>query len=198
MQTETRERIANLTSSILNPFLVSLIAIFLLSFESTPSAIDALKWVLVLVAIGILPLFFAGIYLVRRGSLDSIFTSVRRQRTKLYLAAIVCAGVGYGVLLALKAPLMLEAAFATGLSAMVIFMGINLWWKMSLHTAFTAGLVTILIFVYGWIAAIAIVLVPMVAWARVELKYHSVAQAVAGALLAALIVIVAFYLFGLA
>ena len=193
-----RKRIANLTSNILNPFLVSLVAILLLSFESIRGTFDALKWAFVLVVIGILPLFSTGIYLVRKGRLDSIFTSVRRQRTRLYLLSVFCAAAGYVVLLYLEAPLLLKATFATGLSASAIFMSINLWWKISLHTAFIAGLVTILVIVYGWIATVAVVLVPLVAWARIELKQHSLAQVVAGGLLAALIVVIAFRLFGLA
>ncbi len=197
MQTETRKRVANLTSSILNPFLVSLVALLLLVFESTSSTLDALKWGLILIAVGILPVFSTAIYLVRKGRLDSILTNVRQQRTKLYLLAVFCAAAGYVVLLYLEAPPMLEAAFATGFLALVIFMGINLWWKISLHTAFIAGLVTILVILYGWTAIVAVVLVPLVAWARVELKQHSLAQVVAGGLLAALIVAIAFRLFGL-
>jgi len=198
MQTEARKRIANLTSNILNPFLVSLVIILVLSFESASGTIDALKWSLVLAAIGILPVFSTIIYSVRKSRLDSMFPSIRQQRTRFYLLSSVCAAVGYAVLHYFKAPLMLLAAFATGLSAVVVFMGINLWWKISLHTAFVAALVTVLILLYGWIAAISIVLVPLIAWARIELKQHSPAQVIVGALLIASIVVTAFHLFGLA
>ena len=92
---------------------------------------------------------------------------------------------------------MLLAAFATGLSTVVVFMSINLWWKISLHTAFVAALATVLILLYGWIAAISIVLVPLIAWARIELKQHSPAQVIVAALLITSIVATAFNLFGL-
>ena len=198
MQTEMRKRIAKLTSDILNPFLVSLVIILVLSSESASGTIDALKWSLILVAIGILPIFLAIIYSVRKGRLDGIFPNIRQQRTRFYLLSSVCAAAGYAVLHYFKAPLMLRAAFATGLSTVVVFMGINLWWKISLHTAFVAALATVLILLYGWIAAIATVLVPLIAWARIELKQHSPAQVIVGAVLAALIVVTAFHLFGLA
>ena len=195
MQTETRKRIANLTSNILNPFLLIMAMILLLSFTSASGTLDALKWGLILIAVGILPVFSTAIYLVRKGRLDSILTNVRQQRTRLYLLAVFCTAAGYIVLLRSNAPPMLEAAFATGFLALVIFMGINLWWKISLHTAFIAGLVTILVILYGWTAIVTVVLVALVAWARIELKYHSLAQATAGAILAVLIVIVVFYPF---
>ncbi len=75
----------------------------------------------------------------------------------------------------------------------VIFMCINLWWKISLHTALVAASVTVLVMLYGWTAAVTVALVPLKAWARIELEYHSLAQAATGALLAALIVVVVFY-----
>ena len=84
-----------------------------------------------------------------------------------------------------------------GLSAIVIFMCINLLWKISVHTGFVAALVTILTILYSPIGAITTVLLPLIAWARIELEHHSPAQVATGALLAALIVVVVFYLFGL-
>ena len=192
-----RKRLATLTSNILNPFLVSLAVILLLSFESTSSTLDAVKWSAILIAVSILPLFSVVIYLVRRGRLDGVFTAVREQRTKLYLLAGACVSVGCVILVYCGAPLVLVATFVAGLFAVVIFMGINLWWKISLHTAFVTALVTVLVILYGWIAAVSMVLIPLMSWARLELQQHSLAQVAAGALLAALIVVVAFYLFGL-
>ena len=192
-----RERIANLTSNILNPFLVSLVLILLLSFKSTSNTLDAVKWSLVSMAISILPVLSLIIYLLRKQRLESPFLITRKQRTKIYLVAGVCAGIGSIILPYLGAPKELIAAFVAGLSAVVVFMCVNLLWKISLHTAFVTASVTVLIILYGSIAAVTVVLVPLIAWSRIELKHHSLAQVIAGALLAALIVVVVFYLFGL-
>ena len=192
-----RERIANLTSNILNPFLASLIIILLLSFEATSSILDALKWSLILIALSILPVYALIIYLVRSKRVESLFIHVRKQRTKVYLLAGVCVGLGYTILHYLGAPQMLMATSAAGLSVIVVFVCINLRWKISIHTAFIAALVAILIILYGWIAAVTVLLVPLIAWARIELAHHSLAQVVTGALLATLIVVAVFYSFGL-
>ena len=192
-----RRRIAKLTSKILSPFFISLVIILLLSFESARTILDALKWSLVLIAISIVPVYSVVVYLARNHSLESRFINVRKQRTKIYLVASICALVGCVILLYLGAPLILVATFVAGLSAIVVFMCINLWWKISLHTAFIAASVTMLVILYGAIATIAVVLLPLVAWARVELEHHSVAQVATGALLTTLIVVVVFYLFGL-
>ena len=164
-----------------------------LSFASGIRKIDALKWAFIAMTLSILPVFLLVVHLVRNGRLEDIFTILREQRTKIYLLSGLCAGVSYIVLMYLSAPPMLVAVFTAGLSTIVIFTCINLWWKISLHTAFVAGSVTILVMLYDWIAVISVVLVPLTAWSRIELEHHSLAQAVTGALLASLIAVVVLY-----
>ena len=192
-----RERITNLTSNIFNPFSVGFVVIVLVSVDSTASILDALKWSLILIALSVLPVYAVIIYLVRSKRIESLFINVRKQRTKVYLLTGVCIGVSYVILRYFEAPPLLLATSVAGLSAVVVFMGINLRWKISTHSAFVAALVAILIILYGWMAAVTVVLVPLTAWARIRLEHHSLAQVATGALLAALIVVVVFYLFGL-
>ena len=192
-----RRQLASLTSNILNPFLVSLVIILLLSFESTTTISDAIKWSLISIAVSILPVFLIIVYLVRNERLENMFINARRQRNKIYLLASICAVLGCVILLYSGAPLALVAAFVAGLSVVLVFMGINLLWKISVHAAFVAASVTVLTILHGSTGAVTAVLLPPIVWARVELEHHSVAQVTAGALLSALIVAVVFHLFGL-
>lgn len=196
MRIETRKRIAGLISNILNPFLVCLGLILLLSFVSAPGLFEALKWALILIFFTILPVFLVVIYLIRNDRIENLSISIREQRTKIYWLAGACAGAGCITLLYLGAPLILLAAFVAGLSSVVIFMCINLLWKISLHTAFVGGSVVVLGILYGWVAMATLVFVPLMSWSRMELKHHSLAQVTGGAALAALIVVVVFHLFG--
>ncbi len=190
-----RKRIASLTSVILHPILLMLVMLFLLSFASAPSTLDAIRWALISVALSILPVMLSLVYLVRSGRLDSFFTIVRRQRTKVYLLAGVYAIVGCVILSYLGAPSILLAAFATGISTTLIFMFINLRWKISLHTALVGASVTVLVILYGRLALVTAALVPLTVWSRIELNHHSLAQAATGALLASLIAVTVFYPF---
>ncbi len=193
-----RKRIANLTSVILHPIVLMLVMLFLLSLASLPSTLEAIKWTLISVALSILPVLLALVYLVRSGRLDSVFTIVRRQRTKAYLLAGICSIAGCIILALLGAPSILVAAFAAGLSTTLIFMFINLRWKISLHTALVGASVTVLVILYGWLALVTAALVPLTVWSRIELNHHSLAQGATGALLASLIVVTVFYPFVLA
>jgi len=191
------KRLAKLISNIVNPFLVSFVLIILLSFESTSSTSGALKWSSISIALSVLPVFVVVVYLVRNQKLEGIFVNPRHQRNKIYLLASALAVVGCLVLFYAGAPRLLVAAFVAGMVGIVIFMGINFFWKISLHTAFAAASVTVLIIVYGAIGASTVVLLPPVAWARTGTKLHSLAQVATGALLAAVIVAIVFWLFGL-
>ena len=192
-----KKRIANLTSNVLSPFLIALALILLVSFETTICVADAIKWSLVATALNILPVFLFAVYLVRHNRLDSIFAGVRKQRTVIYVLAVVFASVSCITLLVLKAPSMLLALCVVGLSGIAVFTCINLWWKISLHTAFVTAGITLLFILYGSISTVSILLIPLVAWSRIELKHHSLAQAVTGALLGTSIIVVVFHLFDL-
>jgi membrane-associated phospholipid phosphatase len=192
-----KKHIASITSIVLNPFLVSMAVIFLLSFESTSRVAEGVKWSLILIGVTILPMFLVILYLAHTDRVTGIFIRIRQQRHQIYALATLCMVAGYLILYFLQAPLVLLAAIVATLSSVVIFMVINLQWKISLHTAFAAGSATVLALVYGAAGALAAIMVPPVAWSRIELEQHTVGQAIAGALLAALNVMVVFHFFGL-
>ena len=195
-----RKRIATLTSNIFNPFLIGVVMMLLALLASTPSWSDALKWLLLLTCINVLPLALFMVYLVRHDRLDSLFVTVRRQRTKLYVFATVLFGISCIILLLLDAPSILLALLVATFASNIIFMCVNLRWKVSLHAAFIACAVIILLVLYGFQSVAFIVsasLIPLIAWTRIELDHHSLPQVVAGALLASSVLVTVFYLFGL-
>ena len=192
-----RQRLAKLISNILNPFLVSFIVTELLTANSTSSVANVNKWSLIAIALSVLPVFTIIVYLVRGKQLDGIFINPLRQRNRIYLMAIGFAVIGCAVLFMLEAPDLLMASFVSGLTAVVVFMVINLFWKISLHIAFVSASVTVLIIIYGGIIAWTLVFLPLVAWARIEMKLHTAEQVATGAILAAGIILVVFQLFGI-
>ena len=196
MRRHWKKRAARLVSIVLSPFLISIVVVILISCKFSASSFDAFKWSAIALTLSILPVFLIIVYLVRKKKLLNIFIDVRRQRHKIYLLAGVCSAVSCVVLYYLGAPLMLVAVFVAGLISVVVFMSINLRWKISVHTAFAAGTVTMVILLYGAAGAIAAVLLPIIGWSRIELEHHSPAQVAMGALISALIVVAVFNLFG--
>lgn len=188
----TKQRIANLTSNVLNPFLLCLALILLFSFRSAASTSEAIKWASISAGLGIMPVLLVILYLLRNGKLDNFFIAARKQRTRIYILGFLSAAAGWITLAFLGAPAILVAGFVTGITIAVLFALINLWWKISLHTAIVAASATILMLLYGWIASATLVLVPLTAWSRIELECHSLTQTVSGAILASLLVVILF------
>ncbi|MBN2239530.1 MAG: hypothetical protein JW712_07135 [Dehalococcoidales bacterium] len=185
-------RIAHLTSNILNPFFLCVALIVMFSAQASASFSEAMKWALISTGLGILPVFLVIMYLLRNGKLDDFFIAAREQRTRIYILGMLSAGAGCITLILLDAPSILVAGFVTGISTAVIFALINLWWKISLHTAIIAAFSAILVMVFGWVAAWTVPLVPLTAWSRMELNCHSFKQTVSGAALAVLLVVFLF------
>ena len=189
--------LAKLISNIINPFLVSFTVITLLAFESTAGTTEALKWLFISVVLSVLPVFVFVVYMVKIKQLDGIFINPRKQRTRIYVLA-TCLGIaGVVVLHFTQAPKLLLVTFVTGLASIVIFMSINLYWKISLHTGFIAAATTIIAIVYGDFYSFVVILVPLVGCARYKMKLHSWQQIASGAVLASAIAIIAFSAYGM-
>jgi membrane-associated phospholipid phosphatase len=73
---------------------------------------------------------------------------------------------------------------------MAVIFGITLWWKISVHSAAAAGVATL---IWSLIGATLPLLagVVIIAWSRVRLRRHTVAQTIAGAALGFAIFMVA-------
>jgi membrane-associated phospholipid phosphatase len=191
-----RQQIARLISNILNPFIISLITIILLVWYTTSSLASAFKWAAIALGLSVIPVFCFMVYQVRHNKLDTFFPEGQGQRKIIYVIASALAAIGCVVMWYFDAPRLLTFSFIAGLAAVVIFMGINLYWKISLHTAFISAAAVVLTLVFGVKAAWVFVLLPLVAFSRLELKLHTPAQVITGALLAAAIVTLVFWGFG--
>lgn len=89
--------------------------------------------------------------------------------------------IGVTVLFIISAPpitTVLMLCYFTNTLAVLI---ISLFWKISIHAIGVAGPVVALIYVFGYVGLISIILVPLVIWSRTYLRRHTIYQAIAGA-----------------
>jgi membrane-associated phospholipid phosphatase len=192
-----KDTFARLTSNILNPFVISVIVLILLTLESTSNLKDAIEWMMIAVAISVVPLLITVVCLVRFKRLDGFFTNPREQRNIVYIAASLLGAVDCALFWYFKAPELLAVTFTSALITVLVFTLINHFWKISIHTAFIAAAGSVLVIVYGVAMVWTLVFVPLVGWSRIALKQHSLWQVVAGGLTAAVIVSAVFWGFGL-
>jgi membrane-associated phospholipid phosphatase len=132
----------------------------------------------------VLPTLFIT-YGVRRGRWSDRTVGARRPR--LVVLAFITASVATGLilLLVLGAPRLLSGYLAFMLASVAALAAISTVWKISIHCAVASGSVAILVLSFGPLVLPAYALVALLGWSRVALRDHTVAQAVAGAVLGA-------------
>lgn len=118
----------------------------------------------------------------RLGRWDGHHVRNREGRLVPLSLSLASTVVGLLVLVFAGAPHDLVALDLAMLATLFACTGITQWWKISIHAAVAGGGAATMALIYGprWLLLVPAVV--LVAWARVRLADHTVAQAVAGAL----------------
>ncbi len=142
-----------------------------------------LRYAMLYFAIAVpLPMLYV-IWLVKTGRVTDIHLPNRHERIGPFAAASVGALAGVVVLVGFGAPAAFVAPIIAALVQTLILFAITLAWQISIHTSTSAGLATFAALGIGGGAVLFSVLVPIVMWARLYLKRHTLAQTIAGAAL---------------
>lgn len=182
-----RMRLARIVTEALAPAVLVAVLLLLLGWHSDGFRLRGLLWG------GVAALFesvlpFAYILGgVRAGRLTDHHVSDRRQRRGPLLVGLASVAVGFAVLVALGAPRQLLAAVVAGGAGLVVAVVVSHWWKMSIHAAVAAGACAILTLVFGPYALLALPLVVLVGWSRVQLTDHTAGQVLVGTVVGALV-----------
>jgi len=177
--------VAKALSTLLTPFGFAAVASVVFSWFS-PIGLGPMMSPLSSAAIGVLTLcvfpFLPVAYSVATGRSD-LDVSDFKKRGPLYLLGLIGYVVGAAVFGALNNKVMFVVALAYFCVGLVTFL-ITLSWKISAHTAGIAGPTTAFLFVFGIWALPLYALSMLMVWCRVRLQAHTLAQAVAGLLVA--------------
>jgi len=125
---------------------------------------------------------------VRRGAYDNHHVGDWRRRPLILLVAGASVLAVLGLMLVFGAPREVVALVVAMLAGLALTLGVTVLarWKVSLHAAVAAGTATTLVLVFGRWLLLAWLAVALVAWARVRLRDHTVAQVLVGVALGTL------------
>jgi membrane-associated phospholipid phosphatase len=112
--------------------------------------------------------------------------SLRSERELVFTAFVVFDFFGAVALWLIHAPKLMIAAMLGYFVSTLVVQYITRYWKISTHAIGITAPLTVLTLLYGRQPLPFMVLIPMVCWARVYLKAHTVAQVLAGVALAVL------------
>ncbi len=178
-------RLARLVSNVINP--IPVIAVILLVLAGMT---HAWKWAAVYI-VGAIVLPGAYIFwLLRRGIVSDFNVRNREERMNPMIFTVVTTVLSWlGLKLGGAPDEMVELAFV-GIFITVLLLLITLYWKISIHTTAISALSIFLGTLFGWLASPALLMIPLVAWARVRTNSHTLRQTIGGAVAGACFMLV--------
>lgn len=191
---DTHDVFAGMVALIAHPVIIGTLGLLLVVMTTIPSRTDQLIYLATLVLITFVP---AALYLfvLFKGNVSEMLELIDREaRLVPYILMIVGAVAAVILLSQLNAPRAIFVMTLVLLANEVVLGTINFWTKVSIHTAtatFTALTLGYLINP-AWYALIF--LVPLIAWARVYRKRHTINQVIGGTFFAALVTTVVIFL----
>lgn len=178
--------LANIISRVLDPLVVGTLVLILAIGHSAlplPRAVPlglAIFWLIAGIPLVLL------VWGIKTGRIKNWDLTERRQRVVPILIEMTLTAIA-GVLVVIWGNSFLESVMVMLLGWMVGFLLITLVWKISGHVAANTLAVGLTLSWWGGRAWILLLLIPLVAWARVKRGDHTAAQAAAGALWSALV-----------
>jgi len=176
--------LARILSTIFNPFLTALALFVILALIGARGTFDF--WRLLFISTfftSIGPMLYV-FWLYATDRISDLDMSVRIEREMVFTAFVIFYSVGAAALWIAHAPRLMIAAMLGYLVSTLIVQYITRYWKISTHALGITAPLAALTLLYGRQPLPFMVLIPMVCWARVYLRAHTVMQVVAGAALA--------------
>lgn len=130
---------------------------------------------------------------MRRGRWEDRHVGQRQRRLVVIPFIMLSVLTSLGVMLWAGAPSDMTAMVVAMFAALVPIMVITVWWKVSVHTAVASGAIACLAIALGPWWLLLYPLVAAIAWSRVVLRDHTLAQTIVGAVVGAVSAGLAFW-----
>lgn len=164
-----------------------IIAVSILTGLAQDNPLTGVAWALeAIVFAAVIPVAYIK-YGIKKGQWANRHVGQRQRRMLLIPVIMASVGAGIGGMLWLDAPRPMLALVLAMLATLAVLLPITAFWKISVHCAVSAGSVAMLAVTYGpwvWLAA---AVVGLIAWSRVALRAHTLAQTIAGAVAGAVV-----------
>ena len=185
------KNLARIISFLSSPFVLFLLTPFILVFKETGNIFYSLKWT-----------FFSSIFLfsvaffVLLGMLIGFFSdydvSKKEERPKLFAFGGIVAFLYFGSLILLSGPKVLYLVIFGIILGVFVISIVNNWIKASIHTATICAFTLSLVILFGFMFIPALLLIPVMAWARVKIKKHTPQETLVGGFLGIVLTIIVY------
>lgn len=171
--------LARFISALFNPFFLMLPVPFLIVYRQTRDAARAFHWEFFSITFMAVVALFV-LYGVRRGFFTDFNISKRPQRKTLYIFASFITILYFISVLLFRGPNVLLVAVSGIILGILLLSVINTRIKASIHVATVSAFLVSLALLYGGIFVFGILLIPIIAWARIVTRNHTISEAFVG------------------
>jgi membrane-associated phospholipid phosphatase len=187
-------RLARIITEAFAPSPLAAVVLIIVAWRYSPTTGAALKWSLLGILFApVVPLLYL-LRQLRRGKVTDHHVRRREQRAGIILFTLACGFAALVVLLKLGAPSQIIGLICAGAAGLIVALAITRYWKISIHTGVTAGIVVVFLELFGWWMLLLVPLVALVGWARVAVDDHTPAQVTVGAIVGAVVSSITFAL----
>lgn len=186
---------AKFLSYLFHPILFFLIMPFFVVYRQTESSLYAIKWMVfssVFILFGVMAILFETL----KGDFSDFDISQKEQRMKFYMIMFIIGFVYLFAALYFKGIFFPLSIISLGIAlGLIIFAFVSHYIKASIHVAVASAFVATIALLYknGSIIEIGLI-VPLIAWARIILKRHTLFEVFIGGLLGIVITLITFFL----
>lgn len=183
--------IARVISFFLGPVFILLPIPYILIERFTQDYFYALKWTIFSYAfiLAVAVFVIIGVFL---GAFSNFDVSKREQRPLLFsfsAFAIFCYSLS---LLVLDGPKILFIAIFAIILGLIVIIVVNKWIKASIHMATATSVLLFIAIVYKGYSFLLLTLIPLLAWARIKTKEHTLMETIIGSILGIVITLIVY------
>ena len=194
--------VAKVISRVMNPFLLSVVALLLVSYVGSSSLRVFFSWLLIILFFVVaLPLTYVYIKSPRVGGgvkrMREPIAFFREHRREIIVVGIASASPCILLLLFLEAPSLLVATLVALLGTSLAVGLVNIFYRASYPLALVTTLIIVVVLIWGQAVFPALLAIPLIGWARYSLQQHSPSQLAAGFGLSVVTGAATLYSFGL-
>lgn len=176
-----KQRTARIISTLFVPPSFAVILFPILTYMYDKNTFMHFTSILVALTFGFLFHILFFFYLRNKGKLVDEDASIKEERTLPFFVGAVFYLLGLIILVKAGVNVISIAFWFCYITNTLLIILINNFWKISAHTMGAAGPAALVYFVFGGYGLLFLLLLLLIAWARVYLKCHDIKQVTAGA-----------------
>ena len=178
------DKLARVISTIFVPPSFTIIVFTLFAFILETESLKITITILVAFIFGFTAQIILFIFFRKKGKIVDLDASVKEERTTPFFISVGFYLVGLILLIIFKVNIISIAFWFCYISNTLVTIFINKYWKISAHAMGASGPLAAVIYAFGPVSLIFLLLVFFIGWSRIQLKVHNFTQVAAGILFA--------------